>query len=218
MSQTWPFWLWQWPLEWFNQILLFTVCCHHPGEASDDDGWGGIWKAPLPGGTAELKNAGLLGCGNISRGIFSLANKYILFIYLKPSIIEEVDTTWHKITVVHIIRRHTIIKMGIKEIVIDKGKRLVYTFGIYFTRRSIKQEYTSVTFRKDKGISMVNIHIYVSCPFFSSAVPSGSGAFQMPTCPSSASSSTLRRGRKGQSQKRFSNFLFFWHEAALGWH
>ena len=34
MSQTWPFWPWQWPLEWFNQILLFTVHCHHPGEAS----------------------------------------------------------------------------------------------------------------------------------------------------------------------------------------
>ena len=34
MSQTWPFWPWQWPLEWFNQILLFTVCCHHTGEAS----------------------------------------------------------------------------------------------------------------------------------------------------------------------------------------
>ena len=34
MSQTWPFWPWQWPLEWFNQILLFTVCYHHTGEAS----------------------------------------------------------------------------------------------------------------------------------------------------------------------------------------
>ena len=33
ISQTWPFWPWQWPLEWFNQILLFTVRCHHPGEA-----------------------------------------------------------------------------------------------------------------------------------------------------------------------------------------
>ena len=34
MSQTWPFWPWQWSLERFNQILLFTVHCHHPGEAS----------------------------------------------------------------------------------------------------------------------------------------------------------------------------------------
>ena len=47
---------------------------------------------------------------------------------------------------------------------------------------------------------------------FSSAVPSGSGAFQMPTRPSSASAassaSTLRGGGgKGKSQKRFSNFL-----------
>ena len=45
---------------------------------------------------------------------------------------------------------------------------------------------------------------------FSSAVPSGSGAYQMPTCPSSAS--ILRGG--GQSQKRFSNlFYLFQHEA-----
>ena len=34
MSQIWPFWTWQGPFEWFNQILLFTVHCHHPGEAS----------------------------------------------------------------------------------------------------------------------------------------------------------------------------------------
>ena len=33
MSQTWPFWPWQWPLEWFNQIPHFTVYCQHPGEA-----------------------------------------------------------------------------------------------------------------------------------------------------------------------------------------
>ena len=46
---------------------------------------------------------------------------------------------------------------------------------------------------------------------FSSAVPSGSGAFQMPTRPSSSASSTLRGGGggKGQSQKRFSNFFSF---------
>ena len=44
---------------------------------------------------------------------------------------------------------------------------------------------------------------------FSSAVPSGSGDFQMSTCPSSSSSaSTLKEG-KGQSQKRLSNFLSF---------
>ena len=51
---------------------------------------------------------------------------------------------------------------------------------------------------------------------FSSAVPPGSGAFQMPTRPSLSSSSsaasTLRGGGgggKGQSQKRFSNFFYF---------
>ena len=60
----------------------------------------------------------------------------------------------------------------------------------------------------------------VTFSLFSPAVPSGSGAFQMPTRPSSASSSSSAstlRGGKGQSQKRFSNFsLFFWHEASLG--
>ena len=34
MSQTRPFCPWQWPLEWFNQILLLTVHHHHSGEAS----------------------------------------------------------------------------------------------------------------------------------------------------------------------------------------
>ena len=49
-----------------------------------------------------------------------------------------------------------------------------------------------------------------SYTFFSSAVPSGRGAFQMPTRPSSAASaSILRGGGKGQSQKRFSNFFSF---------
>ena len=49
--------------------------------------------------------------------------------------------------------------------------------------------------------------------FISSAVPSGSGAFQMPTRPSSAlsaSSASTLRGGKGQSQKRFSNFFSFY--------
>ena len=47
---------------------------------------------------------------------------------------------------------------------------------------------------------------------FSSAVPSGSGAFQMPTCLSASSASVAAstlRGGKGQSQKRFSNFFSF---------
>ena len=46
---------------------------------------------------------------------------------------------------------------------------------------------------------------------FSFAVPPGSGAFQMPTRPSSsASASTLRGGGgEGQSQKRLSNFFSF---------
>ena len=34
MSQTGPFCPWPCPLEWFNQILLFTVHHHHPGKAS----------------------------------------------------------------------------------------------------------------------------------------------------------------------------------------
>ena len=59
---------------------------------------------------------------------------------------------------------------------------------------------------------------------FSSAVPSGSGAFQMPTCPSSSSSSsssatssasTLRGGRANLKNASVT-FSLFWHEASLG--
>ena len=46
-------------------------------------------------------------------------------------------------------------------------------------------------------------------PFFSSAVPSGSGAFLMPSCPSSVCLSVKIEGGRGQSQKRFSNFFSF---------
>ena len=54
---------------------------------------------------------------------------------------------------------------------------------------------------------------------FSSAVPSGSGAFQMPTCPSSstasASASTLRGGRANLRNASVT-FSLFLHEASLG--
>ena len=53
----------------------------------------------------------------------------------------------------------------------------------------------------------------------SSAVPSGSGAFQMPTRPSSSSSSaaasTLRGGRANLRNASVT-FSLFWHEASLG--
>ena len=54
---------------------------------------------------------------------------------------------------------------------------------------------------------------------FSSAVPPGSGAFQMPTRPSSASaasaSSTLRGGRANLRNASVT-FTIFLHEASLG--
>ena len=57
---------------------------------------------------------------------------------------------------------------------------------------------------------------------FSSAVPPGSGAFQMPTRPSSSSSSssaaaasTLREGRANLRNASVT-FSLFWHEASLG--
>ena len=62
---------------------------------------------------------------------------------------------------------------------------------------------------------------------FSSAVPPGSGAFQMPTCPSSsaasaasaaasaASASTLRGGRANLRNASVT-FSLFLHEASLG--
>ena len=51
----------------------------------------------------------------------------------------------------------------------------------------------------------------VTFSLFSSAVPPGSGAFQMPTCPSSfgVGVGVNFKGGKGQSQKRFSNFFSF---------
>ena len=66
------------------------------------------------------------------------------------------------------------------------------------------------------GVDDVWFGLSVVEPVFSSTVPSGSGAFQMPTRPSSVASTWWG---KGQSQKRFSNFFsFFWHEASLGCH
>ena len=57
----------------------------------------------------------------------------------------------------------------------------------------------------------------VCCIVFSSAVPSGSGAFQMPTCPSSsaASASTLR-GERANLRNASVTFSLFLHEASLG--
>ena len=59
-------------------------------------------------------------------------------------------------------------------------------------------------------------HVQVQV-FISSAVPIGSGAFQMPTRPSSssASASTLRRGRANLRNASVT-FSLFWHEASLG--
>ena len=60
---------------------------------------------------------------------------------------------------------------------------------------------------------------------FSSAVPPGSGAFQMPTCPSSsaasaasaaASASTLRGGGRANLRNASVTFSLFLHEASLG--
>ena len=62
----------------------------------------------------------------------------------------------------------------------------------------------------------------VTFSLFSSAVPSGSGAFQMPTRPSSSASSasssassTLRGGRANLRNASVT-FSLFWHEASLG--
>ena len=67
----------------------------------------------------------------------------------------------------------------------------------------------------------------VTFSLFSSAVPPGSGAFQMPTRPSSSASSssvsssssaaasTLRGGRANLRNASVT-FSLFWHEASLG--
>ena len=58
------------------------------------------------------------------------------------------------------------------------------------------------------GLDIKALMTLYMCLFISSAVPSGSGAFRMPTRPASAAASTFKGG-KGQSQKRFSNFFSF---------
>ena len=50
---------------------------------------------------------------------------------------------------------------------------------------------------------------------FSSAVPSGSGAFQMPSRPSSSAASTFKGGRANLRNASVICSLF-WHEASLG--
>ena len=75
-----------------------------------------------------------------------------------------------------------------------------------------------VSYRLFSGVGFQPVAGWGStCQVLSSAVPSGSGAFQMPTRPSSAwSAVSTFKGGKAQSQKRFSNFFSFWHEASLG--
>ena len=69
--------------------------------------------------------------------------------------------------------------------------------------------------------SYKQIFTFVYIFIFSSAVPPGSGAFQMPTCPSSsaASASTLRQGGGGgRANLRNASVIFslFLHEVSLG--
>ena len=66
---------------------------------------------------------------------------------------------------------------------------------------------------------MTNINYLV---FISSAVPPGSGAFQMPTRPSSSASSAAAaaastlRGGSANLKNASVTFSLFWHEASLG--
>ena len=53
------------------------------------------------------------------------------------------------------------------------------------------------------------ISLYFVCIIFSFAVPSGSGAFQMPTHPSAASAATLRGGRANLRNAAVTFSLFF---------
>ena len=62
---------------------------------------------------------------------------------------------------------------------------------------------------------------YYTQLFLAPLCHTGSGAFQMPTCPSSSSSasaaSTLRGGRANLRNASVT-FSLFWHEASLGSH
>ena len=56
----------------------------------------------------------------------------------------------------------------------------------------------------------------VKTRLFSSAVPPGSGAFQMPTCPSSSASASTLRGGRANLRNASVTFSLFLHEASLG--
>ena len=64
------------------------------------------------------------------------------------------------------------------------------------------------------GVKSISKFVWDLEPYiiFSSAVPSGSGAFQMP---SAAAASTLRGGRANLRNASVT-FSLFWHEASLG--
>ena len=53
---------------------------------------------------------------------------------------------------------------------------------------------------------------------FSSAVPPGSGAFEMPTHSSAAASASTLRGGRANLRNASVTFSLFLHEASLGWH
>ena len=56
----------------------------------------------------------------------------------------------------------------------------------------------------------------VTFSLFSSAVPPGSGAFQMPTCPSASASASTLRGGRANLRNASVTFSLFLHEASLG--
>ena len=59
-------------------------------------------------------------------------------------------------------------------------------------------------------------YIYFHIPLFSSAVPSGSGAFQMPTRPSSSASASTLRGGRANLRNASVTYSLFVHEASFG--
>ena len=87
----------------------------------------------------------------------------------------------------------------------------------YFSRCKGKAAVAHTCTRIRLGLSPLRYQL------FSSAVPSGSGAFQMPTRPSSSASSALSaaatlRGGRANLRNASVTFSLFWYEASLGWH
>ena len=111
---------------------------------------------------------------------------------------------------------------------------IVWCYDVFFWRYDIFCWHQNVFFFTSWCPFLTSWHTFLHYDFFvchevlfSSAVPSGSGAFQMPSRPSSSASSassslaaavSTLKGERANLRNASVTFSLFWHEASLGWH